>query len=264
MVKDPEGIDVNETQKKDIAYKKIELYSDDEIEKITLNLDEQQRIVLDIAVDYAKSVVKSRKYFQWYNKPPLVIVQGGAGSGKSTLIDAMCQQLERILRSPGDNHNHPYCIKAAYTGTAAANIKGQTLHSAFSFNFGGAFLSLSDKARDEKRTLLQNLRFVIIDEYSMVPSDMLYQLDLRLKEIKQRTDVSFGGVSVFLLGDILQLRPVKGRFICEIPKSESYHLAYLADPLWEKFNIVHLVQNHRQGEDKTYAEILNRIRSQAY
>ena len=169
-------------------------------------------------------------------------------------------KFEKILRSEGDNPDHPYCIRAAYTGTAASNIQGQTLHSAFSFNFGNTFLSLSDKARDEKRSLLQNLKIVFVDEYSMIPADMLYQLDLRLKEIKQKTNVPFGGVSIFLLGDILQLRPVLGKFICEIPKSESYHLAYLAEPLWEKFRVILLVQNHRQGEDGEYANILNRIR----
>ena len=189
-----------------------------------------------------------------------MIIQGGAGSGKSTVIDATCQQIEKILRTEGDNPDHPYCIRAAYTGTAASNIQGQTLHSAFSFNFGNTFLSLSDKARDEKRTSLQNLKILFVDEYSMIPADMLYQLDLRLKEIKQKTSVPFGGVSVFFLGDILQLRPVLGRFICEIPKSESYHLAYLADPLWDKFRVILLVQNHRQGEDGEYADILNRIR----
>ena len=136
----------------------------------------------------------------------------------------------------------------------------QTLHSAFSFNFGNTFLTLSDKSRDEKRNLLQNIKVVIIDEYSMIPSDMLYQLDLRLKEVKQITNSPFGGVSVFLLGDILQLRPVLGRFMCEIPKSESYHLSHLADPLWEKFGVVMLINHHRQGEDRVYADVLNRIR----
>ena len=58
MVKDPEGLEANETQKKDSTYKKIELYSDNEIEKMTLNLDAEQRLVLDIAVDYACEVKK--------------------------------------------------------------------------------------------------------------------------------------------------------------------------------------------------------------
>ena len=65
--------------------------------------------------------------------------------------------MERILRSAGDHPDHPYCIKAAFTGTAAANIKGQTLHSAFSFSFGNEFYSLSDKLRDERREQLSNL-----------------------------------------------------------------------------------------------------------
>ena len=187
-------------------------------------------------------------------------MQGGAGTGKSYVIDAMSQQLEKILRKPGDNPDHPYLLKVAFTGTAAANIGGQTMHSAFSFNFGNEFFSLGDKSRDEKRNALENLRFIIVDEYSMIKSDMLYQLDLRLKEITQRTDLDFGGLSVFLCGDILQLRPVLARYIMEEPRSESYHLAFLVDSLWEKFNVIMLKHNHRQGEDREYADMLNRIR----
>ena len=186
-------------------YRRIELYSDDDIDKLTRSLDDEHRIALDIVVDFTVSVVKSRKTHSQFKDIPLIIVQGGAGSGKSMLIEVMSQQIEKLIRNPGDDPNHPYCIKAAYTGTAAANIKGQTLHSSFSFNFGNKFLSLGDKARDEKRLVLQNLKFVIIDEYSFIPPDMLYQLDLRLKEVKQRTNEPFGGVSVIVLGDILQL-----------------------------------------------------------
>ena len=93
-----------------------------------------------------------------------MIIQGGAGSGKSTVIEALSQQVEKILRSSGDNPDHPYIIKAAFTGTAAANIKGQTLHNAFSFGFGNEFFSLGDKVRDERRCELENLKIVIIDE----------------------------------------------------------------------------------------------------
>ena len=174
----------------------------------------------------------------------------------------MTQQIEKILRKSGDDPKNPYCLKVAFTGTAAANILGQTMHSAFSFNFGNSFLSLGDKSRDIKRSLLQNLQIVVVDEYSMIPSDMLYQLDLRLKELKERPNQPFGGMSVILLGDILQLRPVLGRLICEMPKCETYHLSYLTDPLWDKFKSIILVKNHRQGEDGLYASILNRMREE--
>ena len=32
------------------------------------------------------------------------------------------------------------------------------------------------------------------------------------------------------------------------------------DPLWEKFDVINLEINHRQEEDKDYANMLNRIR----
>ena len=139
-----------------------------------------------------------------------------------------------------------------------------TLHSAFNFNFGNEFLSLGDKTRDEKREYLKNLKMVIIDELSMLKADMLYQLDLRLRELMQNADIPFGGCSVLLLGDVLQLRPVIGRYIFEEPLCEAYHLPHLIDPLWQKFQVILLTKNHRQGEDFVYAEILNRIRTGAH
>ena len=112
------------------------------LDNITRSLDNEQMTVLNIGVNYAKTCVKVCSGLRIKTKPPLLIVQGGAGSGKSTVIDAMTQQMERIFRTSGDNPNHPYILKVAFTGTAAAKIKGQTLHSAFSFNFGNEFLSL--------------------------------------------------------------------------------------------------------------------------
>ena len=122
----------------------------------------------------------------------------------------MVQWFEKILRQSGDDPEKPYVLVTAFTGTAAANIDGMTLHSAFNFNFGNEFLSLGDKTRDEKREYLRNLKLVVIDELSMLKADMLYQLDLRLRELMQNAEVIFGGCALLLLGDVLQLRPVMG------------------------------------------------------
>ena len=129
---------------------------------------------------------------------PLVIVHGGAGTGKSTVIDVLSQMLEKIFRQAGDDPNHPYIIRAAFTGNAALIIRGQTLHSAFNFPYGNEVLSLSDKIRDQRRKLLQNLRAVIIDEISLVKSDLLYQLHFRLSKDIFQNDLPFGGVAVFV------------------------------------------------------------------
>ena len=94
----------------------------------------------------------------------------------------------------------------------------------------------------------------------MVKADLLYQLDLRLREITLKPNKLFGGVFVFYMGDIMQLRPCKGSFIFDEPKCKDYLLPYLCKTHWESFDVIILEENHRQGEDHEYKKMLNRIR----
>ena len=189
-----------------------------------------------------------------------MIVHGGAGTGKSTVIDTLSQSLERIFRKPGDDPNHPYILRTAFTGNASLIIKGQTLHTTFNLPFGNEVLSLSDKIRDMRRTTLQNLRILIIDEISLVKSDILYQIHFRLMKDIFQNDLTFGGVAVFVFGDILQIKPTKGNFVFGSPYDKKMKLYYSIENLWMKFSVINLKTNHRQGSDKMYADILNRIR----
>ena len=119
---------------------------------------------------------------------------------------------------------------------------------------------MSDKTRDMKRNALKNLKMLIIDEISMVKADMLYQLDLTLQEIKEKVDVPFGGVAIFCFRDLLQLQPVCGKFIFDIPQNSNYYLTHSLMPRWKMLKVLNLELNHRQGEDKQYADMLSRIR----
>ena len=105
----------------------------------------------------------------------MLFLLGGAGTGKSTVIAVLTEWLERILRKSGDDPNHPYIVKTCFTGAAASIISGQTLHSAFKFPFGNWNESYSNQEKDKRRTMLQNLRVVIIDEISMVKSGSLFK-----------------------------------------------------------------------------------------
>ena len=84
----------------------------------------------------------------------------------------------------------------------------------------------------------------------MVKADMLQQLDLKLQEIKERVGVPFGGVSILLFGNMLQLRPVLGAFPLEKPKNPQLAATYELEGHWKMFRILNLEVNHRQGEDK--------------
>ena len=62
------------------------------------------------------------------------------------------------------------------------------------------------------------------------------------------------------VGDMLQLRPIKSRFIFQKPKNESHALSFEAQSLWHSLEAVTLKHNHRQGKDKAFSETLNRMR----
>ena len=70
--------------------------------------------------------------------------------------------------------------------------------------------------------------------FSMVKVDTLYQIDIRLREIKG-VSKPFGGVSMILLGDPLQLRPVRGSYPWEEPKNEKYRRVHQIEPIWASF-----------------------------
>ena len=117
---------------------------------------------------------------------------------------------------------------------------------------------MSDQMRDKKRTQLQNLKILIVDEYSMVKSDMLYEIDQRLKETMLLQE-PFGGIAVVLFGNIFQLAPVGGRYIFESPVSEQWKFGHELQSLWELFVAIILTYNHRQGGEGRFASLLNRI-----
>merc|ERR1712082_64215 len=121
------------------VFKRIEVQDIDLLKQRTDSLDKDQRLVIDLRLTYAKDMIKAKSGKISFPTAPLVVVQGGAGSGKSHVIDILSQWIETVSRSRGDNPEHPYVLKCAFAGTAAAKISGQTLTSAFNIGFGNKF-----------------------------------------------------------------------------------------------------------------------------
>ena len=244
-----------------LPYSRIEVPPSDELLQSCKNLDKYQIEVVNTAVQFCRDKVKARKLGNPQPKPPLLMCHGGAGAGKSTVIDTVAKMSQKIIAKDGDDIDCPGIIKVAFTGTAASNIKGVTAHSMFNLCFTNKeYTKIDPKKLDGKRAQLKNFFMLIVDEISMISSDILYATEARCQEITQKYDLPFGGIAVLVFGDMMQLKPVMAPWIYEPPRFERFKTLYMVEPRWEMFNSIILEINHRQGEDQAYADLLNRVR----
>ena len=82
------------------------------------------------------------------------------------------------------------------------------------------------------RNRYQYLKVLIIDEISMIVIETSGHLDLVLRAIMQNSS-PFGGVSLLVVGDFLQLSPVNQKGVFMKPSEGSYRS--FNGWLWEKF-----------------------------
>ena len=255
-------VEEKDTNYESSRYRKINLPEEDERNFLTRRLVPEQLDVLRDVTEYCKDVLKSKKKLDHQVEPLRIVVHGGAGVGKSALIRVSAMHAEKILRKRGDKPNHPRVLLTAHTGKAASLIEGQTICGAFGFRFGddsqGAY---SDSTLAKLRTDLSELALIIIDEMSLVSSDLLYKLNAKLKEIfSERKNTPFGGIGIMLVGDLLQIPPVTGSYIFSRPYNTNHRVAYDIHNLWQLFKPWILKHNHRQGESSDWASILNEFR----
>ena len=76
--KDPS--DIHDEQHLSSNFRSIDLYDDDTLLNMTRTLDGDQRSVLELGINFAKSIIKSKKLKNASFSQELVVVQGGAGS----------------------------------------------------------------------------------------------------------------------------------------------------------------------------------------
>ncbi|XP_068738520.1 uncharacterized protein [Montipora capricornis] len=194
---DDMGIFPRSNDEEDLVIRRI---SDEQYRKLVQSLNEKQRQFLYHVLHSVKTS----------DNPLRLFLSGGAGVGKSTVTNALYEALIRYLNSiPGENPDDVKVVKAAPTGKAAFNIKGNTLQSAFKIpvNRGFEYCALDSDRLNTIRTQLRNLKVIFIDEISMVGSGMFNFLNLRLQQI-MGTKEPFGGVSLITVGDLFQLKPL--------------------------------------------------------
>jgi energy-coupling factor transporter ATP-binding protein EcfA2 len=197
-----------------------------------------------------------------------VFLTGKAGTGKTTFLHHIREQTSKKI------------AVVAPTGIAAINAKGATIHSLFQVPPQSVFTpddqrlkrkSSSDKTSiyntfkysRNKKTLLEELDLLIIDEVSMVRCDLLDVIDKILKAFGGGSSSSpFGGKQVLLIGDPFQLPP--------IAKEDEWDILgrYYDSPYFFSANsfksrgteFVELKKIYRQKGDQTFINLLNRSR----
>lgn len=127
---------------------------------------------------------------------PCIFVTGKAGTGKSRLLTHFVEHTQKTV------------VLLAPTGMAALRVGGQTIHSFF--KFPPHILSEEDIKPSPKRELYRALDTIVIDEISMVRTDMLDAIDMFLRINGRDSRKPFGGIQMVFFGDLYQLPPVVG------------------------------------------------------
>lgn len=181
-----------------------------------------------------------------------IFLTGKAGTGKTTFLKALKE------------HSSKRIIVVAPTGVAAINAGGVTIHSFFQLPLspyvpGTTFKDRYDFGK-EKRRIIRTLDMLVIDEISMVRSDLLDAIDNVLRRYRDPT-LPFGGVQLLMIGDLHQLTPVV------TPRDGELLRPYYDTPYFfgshalqqTSYVTIQLTHVYRQ-QDQTFIDILNHVR----
>jgi len=116
-------------------------------------------------------------------------------------------------------------LLVASTGIDALNIEGKTVHYVFCIpKDTKSFDDLKGESARNFINQISKVKFIILDEYSLVGSNLLAMIDKRCRQASGVLDEDFGGMYVYMLGDIRQLPPIMDIPLCSSKqKSLSQH-----------------------------------------
>ncbi len=171
-----------------------------------------------------------------------------AGTGKTTL-------LKHFFENTSKNY-----IVLWSTWIAAINIGGSTIHSFFSF-WKDINKSNVKKLYWKKLETLENADIIVIDEISMVRSDLLDCIDICMRSSLWNHELPFWGKQMLFVGDLYQLPPVvsqaEQKYILEEYKTEYFFSSFAFQEL-DPY-IIELQKVYRQ-DDVELVKVLNKFR----
>ena len=195
--------------------------------------------------------------FAMHTNRPLFIT-GKAGTGKTTFLRKLREQSPKNM------------AVVAPTGVAAINAGGMTIHSLFQLPVRTLIptpqsykqLFAEQRLTQRKRNMLYHLEMLVIDEISMVRSDVLDAIDQVLRRYKYRKDKPFGGVQLVMIGDLFQLSPVVTKGDDEEAMKKYYEGPYFFQAkVMKELQPIYVELDHvfRQ-QDEVFVHLLNEVR----
>lgn len=186
-----------------------------------------------------------------------LFLTGKAGTGKTTFLKQLKEKSPKRM------------VVLAPTGIAAINAGGMTIHSFFQLSFSpyipGTTFGSGEQKRYQfsklKRNIIRSIDLLVIDEISMVRSDLLDAIDSVLRQYRKRHDLPFGGVQLLMIGDLQQLAPVVTAQEEQLLK-EHYDTPFFFSSNALKqvgYLTVELKKVYRQ-QDEQFISLLNQIR----
>ena len=185
-----------------------------------------------------------------------LFLTGKAGTGKTTFLKKLKERSSKRM------------VVLAPTGIAAINAGGVTIHSFFQLPLSpyvpGATFERGEnkyfKFSKVKRDIIRTLDLLVIDEISMVRSDLLDAVDSVMRRYRDYSK-PFGGAQLLMIGDLQQLAPVVKEDEWALLSSvydTPYFFSSKALAL-SSYHTVDLKTVYRQ-QDQAFISILNKIR----
>ena len=150
----------------------------------------------------------------------------------------------------------PIVLLTAPTGSAAFQIGGSIIHSAFLLH-DNYKSKLSWKKRSKMQIKLEHMMLSITDEISMVGFKQFQSMNQIMCTLKGTTNGNWGDKCVLAVGDLYQLPPVTHSPIYMSPQT-VHTLNDIAPNGWEQMQLHVLTQSMRK-KDMKFVKCLNKI-----
>lgn len=172
---------------------------------------------------------EQRDFLANFDKSNIVVLTGGPGTGKTTVLRAVCDILMNANANVTEKVTFALCAPTGKAAKRCAELTGQAASTIHRFLKGNPALERWGYYRQRQKT---GLNYVIVDESSMLDIRLAYRI---LEALPDSTQLIF-------IGDVDQLQPIgPGSFFKDLIKSKTVP-------------VFRLQTNHRQGKGSLIAD----------